>query len=240
MAAAPFQKKTNTDDVSKIKCNRSREQSSGLNLLYSLPSTLNREPLNFERILKEVNMKLKKEYFILAAILVALILYLALHRSNRTNYQLPELSEVSGKHISKLEITTAGNSIIFNKKDNTWHIEPKGYRVDSTKVKNILDTGRAKPCSGNLISAKQPQPLSTPLLNYRTIPTCTMPGEISGEILIVPLTIFEIRPCCHIHKILFMELSLSTRKKPSLFLEKRSLKPFLKKRMSQPLKPLKN
>ena len=84
-------------------------------------------------------MKLKKEYFILAAILVALILYLALHRSNRTHYQLPELSEVSGKHISKLEITTEGNSIIFNKKDNTWHIEPKGYRADSTKVENILN-----------------------------------------------------------------------------------------------------
>jgi len=84
-------------------------------------------------------MKLKKEYFILAAILVALILYLALHQSNRTHYQLPELFEVSGKHISKLEITTAGNSIIFNKKDNTWHIEPKGYRADSTKVENILN-----------------------------------------------------------------------------------------------------
>ena len=84
-------------------------------------------------------MKLKKEYFILAAILVALILYLALHRSNRTHYQLPELSEVSGKHISKLEITTAGNSIIFNQKDNTWNIEPKGYRADPTKVKNILN-----------------------------------------------------------------------------------------------------
>ena len=84
-------------------------------------------------------MKLKKEYVILAAILVALILYLALHRSNRTHYQLPELSEVSGKHISKLEITTAGNSIIFNQKDNTWNIEPKGYRADPTKVKNILN-----------------------------------------------------------------------------------------------------
>ena len=83
-------------------------------------------------------MKLKKEYFILAAILVALILYLALHRSNRTHYQLPELSEVSGKHISKLEITTAGNSIIFNKKDDKWYIEPKGYRADSTKVENML------------------------------------------------------------------------------------------------------
>ncbi|MBW2605613.1 MAG: DUF4340 domain-containing protein [Deltaproteobacteria bacterium] len=84
-------------------------------------------------------MKLKKEYFILTAILVALILYLALHQSNRTHYQLPELSEVSGKHISKLEITTAGHSIIFNKKDNTWYIEPKGYRVDSTKIKNIVN-----------------------------------------------------------------------------------------------------
>jgi len=84
-------------------------------------------------------MKLKKEYFILTAILVALILYLALHQSNRTHYQLPELSAVSGKNISKLEITKTGNAIIFNKKDNTWHIEPKGYRADSTKVKSILN-----------------------------------------------------------------------------------------------------
>lgn len=84
-------------------------------------------------------MKLKKEYIILTAILVALILYLALHRSNRTHYQLPELSEISGKHISKLEITKAGNSIIFNKKDDTWYIEPKEYRADSTKVKNMMN-----------------------------------------------------------------------------------------------------
>jgi hypothetical protein len=138
MATASFQKKTNTDDVSKVTRNRLKDQSSGLNLIGSLPSTLNREPLNFEPILQEVNMKLKKEYFILAAILVALILYLALHRSNRTHYQLPELSEVSGKHISKLEITTAGNSIIFNKKDDKWYIEPKEYRADSTKVENML------------------------------------------------------------------------------------------------------
>jgi Domain of unknown function (DUF4340) len=84
-------------------------------------------------------MKLKKEYFILAAILVALILYLTLHRTNRTHYQLPELSEISGKHISKLEITTAGNSIIFNKKDDKWYIEPKEYRADSTKVANMMN-----------------------------------------------------------------------------------------------------
>ncbi|MEJ2657927.1 MAG: DUF4340 domain-containing protein, partial [Desulfobacterales bacterium] len=84
-------------------------------------------------------MKLKKEYFILGAVLVALVLYLALHRSNRTNYQLPELSPVPEKKISKLEITTADKSIVLNKTDNTWSIEPKGYPADSTKVKNMLD-----------------------------------------------------------------------------------------------------
>jgi hypothetical protein len=83
-------------------------------------------------------MKLKKEYFILAAILAALVLYLALHRSNRTNYQLPELPVVPEKQISKLEITTAGKSIVLNKKDDAWSIEPKGYPADPAKVKSML------------------------------------------------------------------------------------------------------
>ncbi len=83
-------------------------------------------------------MKLKKEYFILAAILVALVLYLALHRSNRTNYQLPELPAVPQKQISKIEITTTGKSIVLNKKDDAWSIEPKGYPADPEKVKSML------------------------------------------------------------------------------------------------------
>jgi hypothetical protein len=83
-------------------------------------------------------MKLKKEYFILAAILAALVLYLAVHRSNRTHYQLPELPAISEKQISKLEIVTPAKSIVLNKKDDTWSIEPKGYPADSTKVKSML------------------------------------------------------------------------------------------------------
>jgi hypothetical protein len=83
-------------------------------------------------------MKLKKEYLILVAVLVALILYLVLHRSNRTFYQLPELSALSGKQISKLEITKSGNAIVLNKKDDVWHIEPYGYLADSGKVENMI------------------------------------------------------------------------------------------------------
>ena len=83
-------------------------------------------------------MKLKKEYFILTAVLVALILYLTLHRSNRTHYQLPELPAVPEKQISKLEITKPGSSIVLNKKDDAWSIEPKGYPADLTKVNGML------------------------------------------------------------------------------------------------------
>jgi hypothetical protein len=83
-------------------------------------------------------MKLKKEYFILTGILVALILYLSLHRSNRTNYQLPELNAVPEKKISKLEITTAGKSVVLNKKDDAWFIEPKNYPADLAEVNGML------------------------------------------------------------------------------------------------------
>ena len=49
-------------------------------------------------------MKIKKEYIILAAIILALALYLYFHEEQRTLYQLPVLPEVSAKDISKIEI----------------------------------------------------------------------------------------------------------------------------------------
>jgi hypothetical protein len=84
-------------------------------------------------------MKIKKEYFILAGILVALILYLVLHRSDRTHYKLPDMTKVSGKQISKLEVSKAGKTLVLNKKDNTWYIGAKEYPADSAKVKKMLD-----------------------------------------------------------------------------------------------------
>jgi len=84
-------------------------------------------------------MKLKKEHFILAGNMVALILYLFLHKSNRTHYRLPKIPAVSGQQISKLEVAKAGKTIVLNKNDNTWYIGPKAYPADSAKVKNMLN-----------------------------------------------------------------------------------------------------
>ena len=49
------------------------------------------------------------------------------------------MTKVSGKQISKLEVSKAGKTLVLNKKDNTWYIGAKEYPADSAKVKKMLD-----------------------------------------------------------------------------------------------------
>ena len=85
-------------------------------------------------------MKVKKEYSILVAIMVALVLYLVLRDQERTHYRLPKLPNVTGTEISKVEISKADTSTVLMKKDNNWYIDPKGYPADSRKIKDMLAT----------------------------------------------------------------------------------------------------
>jgi len=84
-------------------------------------------------------MKIKKEYIILAIIIIALSVYLVMRRGDRTLYELPEIPQVSQKDITRLEITKGKTIIELNKKDNSWYIAPKEYPADADKVKNMLD-----------------------------------------------------------------------------------------------------
>ncbi len=84
-------------------------------------------------------MKLKKEYIILPIIIVALILYLVLHKSNRTNYTLPQLDKVTVKQINKVEINKGENTIVLNKKDDAWFIGTQAFPADSSKIDKMLD-----------------------------------------------------------------------------------------------------
>ena len=45
-------------------------------------------------------MKIKKEYIILALIIIALSVYLVMRRGDRTLYELPDLPQVSQKEIT--------------------------------------------------------------------------------------------------------------------------------------------
>jgi len=84
-------------------------------------------------------MKIKKEYIILALVIIALSAYLVMRSSDRTHYQLPDIPQAAAKEISRLQITKGKASIVLNKKDNKWYIAPDEFPADANKVKNMLN-----------------------------------------------------------------------------------------------------
>ena len=84
-------------------------------------------------------MKIKKEYIIIALIIIGLSIYLVGRKTDRTFYELPEVPAVDQKDLTKIEITKGNESIVLSKKDETWYIQPQGYAADTNKVKAMLD-----------------------------------------------------------------------------------------------------
>ena len=84
-------------------------------------------------------MKIKKEFIILVAIIIALSLYLILRNPDRTNYRLPKVPAVAAKDISRIEISREGASIILKKELDIWHITPQRYLADAEKAEDMLD-----------------------------------------------------------------------------------------------------
>jgi hypothetical protein len=84
-------------------------------------------------------MKLKKEYIILILIIVGLSVYLFMRNSDRTFYELPKIAGLEQNQITKIEISKGGGSIVLNKKDNKWYLEPHAYLADANKVKDMLN-----------------------------------------------------------------------------------------------------
>jgi hypothetical protein len=83
-------------------------------------------------------MKVKKEYFILAAIILALSLYLFLRKTDRAHYELPKLPAVPKADVSKIEISKKGETVILNRRNGNWNIGPQRYPADNAKIKGML------------------------------------------------------------------------------------------------------
>ena len=84
-------------------------------------------------------MKVKKEYIILAVVIIALSVYLIMRTEDRTQYQLPALPPVAAKEISKLQITRNQVNTVINKKDDKWFIAPEEWPADGDKIKDMLE-----------------------------------------------------------------------------------------------------
>lgn len=85
-------------------------------------------------------MKIKIEYIILGAFVIALSAYLAFRSSDRTRYELPELKPFSGAEVTKIEIVKRENAVTLAREGDTWQAKPQGYPADGDKVKGMLET----------------------------------------------------------------------------------------------------
>ena len=64
-------------------------------------------------------MKVKKEYWVLFGVIVVLLVVLfAGGRKNRMSYRVPDLDRVSQEDISKIEISSGGDTIILTGKES--------------------------------------------------------------------------------------------------------------------------
>lgn len=85
-------------------------------------------------------MKAKKEYVILALVIVVLSAYLLLHEKGKTHYSLPEPPKIEEQEISRLTITKKGSEIALRREDDTWVILPENYPADGNAVKSMVDS----------------------------------------------------------------------------------------------------
>ncbi len=82
---------------------------------------------------------MKKEYFILAAVIAVLCAYLVLHKENKTHYTTPDIPAVKINDITKIKLIKGKKDVSIEKEDDNWVITEKKYPADKTKVKAMLN-----------------------------------------------------------------------------------------------------
>jgi hypothetical protein len=73
-------------------------------------------------------------------IILVLIGYLVLKKTDNVHYKIPKIDPVKKADIDRIEIKKANKTIILAKKDSQWVLEPKGFSTDTEKVTQISDT----------------------------------------------------------------------------------------------------
>jgi len=88
-------------------------------------------------------MKSKKEYIILGVIIAALAAYLAVHKTDRTHYELPVIAQLADSDITFIKITKGLEIVELKQKDDMWLIYPEKYPADTDKVTDMVDVIKA-------------------------------------------------------------------------------------------------
>ena len=105
----------------------------------------------------EDNKKImKKEYFIIGLIIVALSAYLVTNKTNRDNYTLPSIPEIDVANITEISLQKGENEkdakhkdgkIVISKKDGAWLVTgaagDKNYPADQESITKMVDIIKA-------------------------------------------------------------------------------------------------
>ncbi len=85
---------------------------------------------------------MKKEYLILAVVILALSAYLVFKKDNQQNYTLPAPMKIEKGKINKIVITRKNLAMELARKGETWVVSDKKFTADMTLVNNMLDVAR--------------------------------------------------------------------------------------------------
>ncbi len=84
-------------------------------------------------------MKVKRELFILIAVIAALSLYIFLQKRGKTHYALPALEKIAAPDIAKITIRKGSSEITLERDHERWLILPQKYPADPSQVKDMID-----------------------------------------------------------------------------------------------------
>ncbi|MCP4722621.1 MAG: DUF4340 domain-containing protein [Desulfobacteraceae bacterium] len=82
---------------------------------------------------------MKKEYLLLAVVILALSAYLVFKKDNQQNYTLPAPMKIEKSKINKIVITQKNLAMELAKEGETWVVSDKKFTADMTLVNNMLD-----------------------------------------------------------------------------------------------------
>jgi hypothetical protein len=83
-------------------------------------------------------MKPKIEHLLIAIAIVLLVIYLSVRETDRAEYRLPAIAKITASDITRIEIARQEGTVVLEKKESTWLIQPQAYNADSGKVNTVL------------------------------------------------------------------------------------------------------
>ncbi len=81
---------------------------------------------------------MKKEYIILAALILGLSLYLGLKKDDQTHYTLPEIKTVDTTQVDRLTVRKGDATIEFKKTGDGWTAGDENFPADKPAVEDML------------------------------------------------------------------------------------------------------